>query len=312
MASPPVSPLLSRMTSGFGPRPGRTTGRTTVHQGLDFRGRRGDPVYAADGGQVAFIARDAAPRRTRGYGNVIGIHHPDGYWSVYAHLSKVYVSEGQNVDAGQLIGAIGNTTNGKFRRMGSHLHFEVRRPRPDGGAPLPAPYGAYNVDPQAWLASRGVEVGGRRITVNPAAGGVEPALMQRLPKGVAGLGRIDPEQLRIGTQHELEHTADPAVARQIAIDHLKEIPDYYARLTALESRFRRGLPPALGRPVAGLGQGPSPIEVVDDSEGLPDEPIRDPWTFSPLPAAGIILVTAVAALPVVVGVWGARALRGGA
>jgi murein DD-endopeptidase MepM/ murein hydrolase activator NlpD len=227
-ASPPVSPILSRLTSGYGPRPGRTSGRTTVHQGLDFRARRGDPIYAADDGVVRFIARDGAPRRTRGYGNVVAIRHNNGDWSVYAHLAKIYVAEGQTVHAGELIGAAGNTTNGKFRSMGPHLHFEVREPRPDGGAPIPAPYGRYNVDPAAWLEQRGVDVEGHTIRVDPSRGGVTPASMQPIPK---------------------------------------------------------------------LGD-------------LPDEPVRDQWTFDPLPAGGVILLTALAALPIVIGLWGLRALSG--
>ncbi len=45
---------------------------------------------------------------------------------------------------------------------------------------------------------------------------------------------VDPEQLRIGTEHELEHTDDVRVARQIALDHLAEMPDYYTRLATIE------------------------------------------------------------------------------
>jgi len=55
--------------------------------------------------------------------------------------------------------------------------------------------------------------------------------------------RFDPEQIRLGTKHEMEHTDDPVCARQIAEDHLREIPDYYTRLEKLEDRFKQGLPP---------------------------------------------------------------------
>ncbi len=45
---------------------------------------------------------------------------------------------------------------------------------------------------------------------------------------------VDPEQLRVGTEHELEHTDDRKKARQIALDHLAEMPDYYTRLATIE------------------------------------------------------------------------------
>jgi len=54
---------------------------------------------------------------------------------------------------------------------------------------------------------------------------------------------IDPEQLRRGTAHEMEHTNDAIVAREIALDHLREIPDYYDRIDKLEERFQAGLKP---------------------------------------------------------------------
>ena len=56
-----------------------------------------------------------------GYGNVIQIDHGNGYYTVYAHLSKIGVRACQAVSAGQWIGAAGNTGNSR----GVHLHFEV-------------------------------------------------------------------------------------------------------------------------------------------------------------------------------------------
>jgi murein DD-endopeptidase MepM/ murein hydrolase activator NlpD len=212
--SPPVDPDLSKRTSGFGVRLGRSTGRPTFHAGLDFRGRRGDPVFAVEDGNVEVIALDSSQQRgTGGYGNVIAIAHPGGQRTVYAHLDQLYVNQGQRVLVGKLIGTIGNTTNGKFRGMGTHLHFEVRNPTRDGGAPFPGPYRAYNLDPEPWLDSRGVRIARRgNITLDQAAGGRPP----RVP-GLQGLGQI----------------ADSS----------------------------------------GLDFG---------AEGLPEEPIRDPWTFDPL------------------------------
>lgn len=68
---------------------------------------------------------------------------------------------------------------------------------------------------------------------------------------------IDSEQLAVGTKHEMEHTDDPDIARQIAIDHLREMPDYYTRLEKMERRYKAGMPP-------------NPADVI----GFPDRPRR--------------------------------------
>lgn len=228
MASPPVLPSISRLTSGYGVRPGRSSGAPTYHAGADFRASRGDPAFAVEAGTVDFIATDARPRSTRGYGNVVAIAHAGGFWSMYAHLSRVDVVEGQTVQAGQQIGATGNTTNGKFRGMGPHLHFEVRTAR------VPGPYRTTNVDPVAWLLERGVDARGRDIIVDSRRGGVTPQ------GGLAGVGSL------------LEQVAE--------------------------------------RPLRGLGSIDDP-RLDLGAEGLPDEPLRDPWTFSPPSAAYYVLLS---------------------
>jgi murein DD-endopeptidase MepM/ murein hydrolase activator NlpD len=108
-----------------------------------------------------YIARDfeRSKKGFDGYGNAVVIYHPQiDLYSFYAHLSFVNVTEGQIVQPGQLIGRIGNTTNGKFRGMGAHLHFEIRTPKENGQMPFPAAYRAYNVDPIPVLARAGVQI----------------------------------------------------------------------------------------------------------------------------------------------------------
>jgi len=157
----PYFPAYSKVGSRYGVRGGRTSGNPTFHAGLDFVGAEGDPVRAFRAGQVMYIARDAQ-RRVRGfdgYGNAVVIYHPAiGLYSFYAHLSGVAVTEGQLVRPGQLIGWVGKTTNGKFKGMGAHLHFEIRRPMANGKMPFPAPYRTYNVDPLPVLAQAGVQI----------------------------------------------------------------------------------------------------------------------------------------------------------
>ncbi len=64
---------------------------------------------------------------------------------------------------------------------------------------------------------------------------------QSVRRHLSGRGRghrpseFDPQELKMGIEHEMEHTDDPDLAEQIAIDHLAETPDYYTRLSAIES-----------------------------------------------------------------------------
>lgn len=157
----PLFPAFSKVASTYGVRGGRTSGTPTFHAGVDFVGSAGDPVRAFRAGQVMYIARDYERKMKGfdGYGNAVVIYHPQiKMYSFYAHLSKLNVIEGQIVQPGQVIGLVGNTTNGKFRGMGAHLHFEIRRPKESGAMPFPAAYGAYNVDPLPVLASAGVQI----------------------------------------------------------------------------------------------------------------------------------------------------------
>ena len=88
------------------------------HKGIDYALYHGTPVLAAQDGKVIRTAHLGT-----GYGKHIVLEHEDGLQTVYAHLSAVSVSLGQNVREGQEIGRSGNTGNS----TGPHLHFEVRR-----------------------------------------------------------------------------------------------------------------------------------------------------------------------------------------
>jgi murein DD-endopeptidase MepM/ murein hydrolase activator NlpD len=89
------------------------------HLGIDIAAGAGASVYAADSGVVTM----ATGGYNYGYGNVIQIDHGNGYATVYAHLSAIFVSGCQSVSAGQQIATSGATGNAQ----GAHLHFEVRQ-----------------------------------------------------------------------------------------------------------------------------------------------------------------------------------------
>ena len=87
------------------------------HKGIDITSPRGNDIYAADAGVVTF-----AGWGSNGYGNYIVIKHGDNKTeTLYGHCSKLFVSVGDTVSAGQVIAAVGSTG----QSTGNHLHFEV-------------------------------------------------------------------------------------------------------------------------------------------------------------------------------------------
>lgn len=111
-----VRPTGGSITSGFGQRYHPILHYTRMHSGVDFGGGYGAPVYAAGSGTVI-----AASTRG-GYGNCVIIDHGNGLSTVYGHLSRIMVSEGQTVTSHQRVGSIGASG----LATGPHLHFEVR------------------------------------------------------------------------------------------------------------------------------------------------------------------------------------------
>ena len=107
---------VEMLTSSYGFRRDPFTGESAMHSGLDFRGPTGAPIYAAANGRVSYVGQKS------GYGNVVEISHGNGMITRYAHMSKFHSRVGQEVAAGDVIGAIGSTG----RSTGPHLHFEVR------------------------------------------------------------------------------------------------------------------------------------------------------------------------------------------
>jgi murein DD-endopeptidase MepM/ murein hydrolase activator NlpD len=90
------------------------------HNGIDIANRIGTPVLAADDGYVVLAGTD-----TTGYGVQIVIDHGNGYWTRYAHLSKLYVTAGDLVKRNQKIADMGDTGHS----TGPHLHFEIIKDR---------------------------------------------------------------------------------------------------------------------------------------------------------------------------------------
>jgi murein DD-endopeptidase MepM/ murein hydrolase activator NlpD len=93
------------------------------HGGWDLAGRLGEPIYASDGGTVVYAGYSLDSRgRPRGYGQYVVLDHGNGYQTLYAHASQLYVSCGQQVRRGAVIAAVGSVG----KSTGPHLHFEIR------------------------------------------------------------------------------------------------------------------------------------------------------------------------------------------
>lgn len=91
--------------------------RSGKHAGVDVAAAINTPIYAVSSGVVTKSYYSTT------YGNVVFIKHEEGYETVYAHLQKRLVAEGERVDQGQVIGTMGSTG----KSSGPHLHFEIHK-----------------------------------------------------------------------------------------------------------------------------------------------------------------------------------------
>jgi len=90
--------------------------RSSNHTGLDIAATTGTDIVSAASGEVTFSGWKGS------YGYLVVISHGNGVETWYGHCSKLYVSEGEIVEAGELIADVGSTGNS----TGPHLHLEVR------------------------------------------------------------------------------------------------------------------------------------------------------------------------------------------
>jgi murein DD-endopeptidase MepM/ murein hydrolase activator NlpD len=109
-------PVEGRVVSGVGMRPSPWTGEKEFHPGLDIPNPVGTPVHASGDAVVESVGVNG------GNGRSVVLDHGQEITTQYAHLSKILVSEGEQVRKGQPIGLVG--TSG--RSTGPHLHYEVR------------------------------------------------------------------------------------------------------------------------------------------------------------------------------------------
>lgn len=110
-------PVSGYNSSGYGYRLHPILNTVRFHYGTDFAAGSGERVLAFTQGTVSFSGYDES------YGWHIKIDHGDGWETLYAHCSKLYVVQGQTVNAGDCIALVGSTG----LATGPHLHFELTR-----------------------------------------------------------------------------------------------------------------------------------------------------------------------------------------
>ena len=114
-ALPSRWPVRGAVNSEFGRRHSPWTGAPEFHGGIDIASERGTHVKAPAPGTVVFAGSQAE------YGNTVILDHGNDIKSLYGHLQKVQVTQGQRVERGQVIALSGNTG----KTSGPHLHYEI-------------------------------------------------------------------------------------------------------------------------------------------------------------------------------------------
>jgi murein DD-endopeptidase MepM/ murein hydrolase activator NlpD len=115
-ATPSIWPVKGWVTSGFGPRVSPFTEKPAWHDGLDIGAAANAPVQAPAQGRVTAVGFD--PK----LGNVVKVDHGFGIETLYGHLAKALVKEGQRVKRGEVVGLVGSTG----LATGPHLHYMVK------------------------------------------------------------------------------------------------------------------------------------------------------------------------------------------
>ena len=148
--SPDPAPVPVTGGGSASPVPGAVVGAhfgqyglwSRYHTGLDFRASHGTPIKAVKSGVVLFAGNSG-----NWAGNYVAIRHADGKTTMSSHMSSMAVRADENVQAGQVIGYVGQTG----RAFGAHLHFEVY--------PAGVTYGdVYQaINPAPWLGANGVQ-----------------------------------------------------------------------------------------------------------------------------------------------------------
>ena len=111
-----TTPVMGRLTSGYGYREHPISGKYFFHGGIDIGGQTGDAIAAFADGVVEYTGKNDS------YGLYLQVDHGNGVKSFYAHCSRIVAVKGQTVTMGEKIAEIGSTGTS----TGPHLHLELK------------------------------------------------------------------------------------------------------------------------------------------------------------------------------------------
>lgn len=111
-----MTPVMGRLTSGYGYRDHPINGKYFFHGGVDIGGQTGDAIAAFANGTVEYTGKNDS------YGLYLQVDHGNGVKSFYAHCSRIVVTKGQTVAMGDKVAEIGSTGTS----TGPHLHLELK------------------------------------------------------------------------------------------------------------------------------------------------------------------------------------------
>lgn len=124
-------PVNGRIVGFYGKRKDPEYNTYTFHRGIDIEAPEGAEIRSVYDGKVIYSDW------LKGYGNIIIIDHGEGYYTVYAHVSKILKGVGEKVKGGEVIALVGDTGSLK----GNYLYFEIR-------------YHGATINPMEWLATK--------------------------------------------------------------------------------------------------------------------------------------------------------------
>lgn len=151
----------NEITSNYGMRFHPIDKKNKMHEGVDIKGKTGDPLDSNVSGKVVYAGEGKKGSGYGGYGNVVAVQDSNGLVHMFAHLSKVLVKVGDQIAVGKQVGAIGATG----KATGPHLHYEVRK-------------NGKSIDPTSYANSARTQVSsGGASPISSALGADEP------PKG---------------------------------------------------------------------------------------------------------------------------------
>ena len=251
------TPVNGTLSSPYGPRGGRN------HDGMDIAAPTGTPVRAAACGTVSSAGQQS------GYGNIVCITHTSQFSTCYAHLSRFGVSNGAQVQQGQVIGYVGCTGS----CTGPHLHFETRV---NGQAQNPSTYlSGGSTIPGKRATVAGTSSTGTTATATTATATTQPASAESVQVAPTAEGEV---------ATTTEATAMEATTTEAPTTETTPVPTEAAPTGTVTTEVAAPAEVA-PEPVAVETEVAAPAEVAPEPVAVETEVAAEPVAVAPEPVA---------------------------